>query len=212
MATTLRKEQALEQGLVQTIFRPCAEFLVRQAQLQPRERLLDIGCGSGIVARVALEQQPELSAAHGFDYERAAITVAESIASQHKEREKLKFWTGDASKPEAYQGLWDVCVAQHVVQHVPQMLVPMREALTKGGRVVICTWPTSSEECPAYSFLYSAAVEGQKPIGMSMEVLSQRLKDAGFQHITPAPPPEFYTPPVERQRDSGSTETQVRSL
>lgn len=197
MATTLRKEQALEQGLVQTIFRPCAEFLIERALLRPGERLLDIGCGSGIVARVALEQQPELSVAHGFDYESAAIKVAESIGLQHKARMKLKFWTGDASKHEAYRGLWNVCIAQHVVQHVPTMLSPMRDALAEGGRAVICTWPESSEECPAYNFLYSAAGEGQKRIGMSMEVLSQNLRDAGFVHLTTALTSELYTAPVE---------------
>lgn len=196
MVTTVRKEQALEQGLVQTIFRPCAEFLVELTQLRPGERLLDIGCGSGIVARVALEQQPELSAAHGFDYESAAIRVAEGVGSQHEGREKLKFWTGDVSNPEAYRGPWNVCIAQHVVQHVPTMLSPMREALAEGGRAIICTWPVCSDECPAYDFLYSAAREGQKIIGMSMEALCQNLRDAGIVRFTTLTP-ELYTPPVE---------------
>src|SRR4051812_29239879 len=127
MINALRKEQALEKGLVQTIFKPCAEFLVEQAQLKSGERLLDIGCGSGIVARVALEQQPELAAAHGFDNECAAVKVAECIAAQHVRRDKLKFWSGHASNPKDYRGEWDVCIAQHVVQHAANMLVPMRK-------------------------------------------------------------------------------------
>lgn len=197
METTEKKEQALENGLVQTIFRACGEFLVERALLLPGERLLDIGCGSGIIARLALEREPELSAAHGFDFESAAIKVAERVGGQHIGKNKLKFWTGDASKHEAYKGLWNVCIAQHVVQHAPNMLSPMRDALSERGRAVICTWPESSEECPAYNFLYSAAGEGQKSIGISMEALKQRLRDAGFVRLTEAQTSMLYTPPVE---------------
>jgi SAM-dependent methyltransferase len=197
MTNMLRKEKALEDGLVQTIFRPCAEFLVELAQLKPRERLLDIGCGSGIAARVAIEKQPELAAAHGFDYERAAIMVADRKGAQHNGRVKLKFWTGNASKSEDYRGEWDVCIAQHVLHHVPDMLQPMRKALAPKGRAVICTWPESSEECPAYRFLYTAADEGNKDIGMSKEALSEKLRKAGFQHRGSVLTPQLCTPPVD---------------
>jgi 2-polyprenyl-3-methyl-5-hydroxy-6-metoxy-1,4-benzoquinol methylase len=197
MTNMLRKEKALERGLVQTIFKPCAEFLVKQAQLKSGERLLDIGCGSGIAARVALEQEPQLAAAHGFDYEPAAIMVAECVRTQHIGGEKLKFWTGNASNPKDYRGKWDVCIAQHVVRHVPDMLEPMREALAPKGRAVICTWPESSEECPAYRFLYTAADEGKKCIGISKEALSEKLRKAGFQHRGSVLTPQLYTPPVD---------------
>jgi ubiquinone/menaquinone biosynthesis C-methylase UbiE len=195
MPTTRRKEQALEDGLVRTIFRPCAEFLVQHAKLQAGERLLDVGCGSGIIARVALELQPELDAAHGFDYEEAAVQVAQSAASTHPGKNRLDFWTGNAKSPEAYRAPWDVCISQHVVQHVPEMLTPMRQALTKRGRAVIATWPASSEECPAYSFVYLIAREGEKEIGMPMEALRRKVQEAGFRDVI-GMTAELDTPPV----------------
>jgi SAM-dependent methyltransferase len=197
MATALRKEQALEEGLVQTIFRPCAEFLIARAEPQPGERLLDVGCGSGIVARVAIERQPQLSAAHGFDAESAAVRVAESAASSVRGGEKLRFWTGNAREPEAYRGRWNVCVAQHVVQHVPEILGPLRAALADGGRAMLSTWPVSSAQCPAYHFLYSAAGEGEKRIGMPMEEIFRRLQEAGFRRFSAMSPSDLRTPPVD---------------
>jgi hypothetical protein len=53
-------------GLVpatQTIFRPYAGLLVELAAPAVGERLLDVGCGSAIVARVAVERQPGLRTA-----------------------------------------------------------------------------------------------------------------------------------------------------
>jgi SAM-dependent methyltransferase len=198
MANMLRKEEALENGLVQTIFRPCAEFLIKQAQLKSNERLLDIGCGSGIAARVALERHPNLAAAHGFDYAPAAINIAMQMREkQIIKKEKMAFWTGDASNPKDYKGEWDVCIAQHVVQHVSNMLVPLRDALAPHGRAVICTWPVSSRECDAYNFLYTAAGEEEKEIGMSMDKLVERVQAAGFNRIEPAVKPNLTTPSVD---------------
>ena len=42
-----------ERYLVPSIFRPWAEDLVEIAALRPGERVLDIACGTGIVARTA---------------------------------------------------------------------------------------------------------------------------------------------------------------
>jgi SAM-dependent methyltransferase len=201
MATTFEKEQALEEGLVQTIFKPCAALLVKLAHLQPDERFLDVGCGSGIVARAALELQPKLKAAHGFDFEAAAVEVAQLAARTHTGASKLDFWIGDANTPAAYRGPWDVCIAQHVVQHVPGMLMPLRQSLAnggsrpKGGRAVIATWPPTSKDCPAYDFLYRAAGEGEKSIGMSTEELLRRTKDAGFGDVVVSQE-VLQTPPV----------------
>jgi ubiquinone/menaquinone biosynthesis C-methylase UbiE len=193
---TLRQEQALERGLVQTIFRPCAELLVKLAAPAVGERLLDVGCGSAIVARVAVERQPGLRAAHGFDFEQDAVKVARDAVAKLPEADLFKFWPANAEESQAYLGKsWDVCIAQHTLQQAPGMLAPMREALGPEGRAVIATWPASSTECPAYDFLYSAADEGVKAIGMSIASLRQRLQEAQFQVVTEVET-TLRTPPV----------------
>ena len=183
MATMREKEQALEAGLVQTVFRPCAEFLIDHAALGAGQRLLDVGCGSGIVSRVALEREPRLQAACGFDRAGAAVEVACMAAAAHPGKNKLAFWAGDAGQPRAYRGLWDVCTSQHVVQHAPGMLAVLRQALAPGGCAIIATWPEPSTRCSAYRFLHAAALEGNEAIGMPMEALRQRAVDAGFSIV-----------------------------
>jgi SAM-dependent methyltransferase len=195
MPTSREKEQSSEDGLGQTIFKPCADFLVRQAKLRPDERLLDIGCGSGTAARVAIERQPDLGAAQGFDYEESTVALAQKPASQRDGKEKLSVWKRDAARSEAYKGPRNVRIAQHIVQHVPEMLVPIRVALAKGGRVVICTWPAASDDCPAHSFLYQVASEEENQIGNSMSVLHQKVSDAGF-HVEEQMTVKLLTPSV----------------
>ena len=40
-----------ERGLVPAVFAPWAALLIEQARLQPGERVLDVACGTGVVAR-----------------------------------------------------------------------------------------------------------------------------------------------------------------
>jgi hypothetical protein len=94
----------------------------------------------------------------------------------------FEFWHAEAE--QAYRGQpWDACIAQHLLQHAPRMLVPLRQALGSNGRAVIATWPPWSYQCPAYDFLYSAAGEGVKSIGMPIAALRQQLQQARFQIV-----------------------------
>src|SRR5262245_46879283 len=95
-------EQRLESGLVQSIFRPCARELVqffgnRRSPTAPR-RLLDIGCGSGIAARMAAARY-QLDAAHGFDASPNAIDVARAVAPSPP----FHWWVDDATTFAVHQ-------------------------------------------------------------------------------------------------------------
>jgi glc operon protein GlcG len=177
------KERGLENGLVQTIFQVCADCLVGAAQLREGERLLDVGCGSGVIGRTALRLQPGLCEVLGFDFVKEAVEVA----IEERPDRRLIYQKGDACEATSYQpGDWDVVIAQHVVHQVPNCLPHMHRALKPGGRLLVCTWPEDLADCPAYDFLYTAAGErDEKAIdyGWGADRLSAALQAAGFQDI-----------------------------
>ena len=48
--------QQYERWLVGPLFRPWAEILLDEVRPSPRDRILDIACGTGIVARLAKQR------------------------------------------------------------------------------------------------------------------------------------------------------------
>jgi SAM-dependent methyltransferase len=207
----LIKELGLEAGLVQTIFRPCAERLVGllYANLEEDARLarvLDIGCGSGIVGRVMAEydlrSHQSIRAFHGFDSEAAAVEVAKVKTIDD---ERFEFWQDNAYTFEPRGGEYDAIIAQHLIQHIPEndrvpAIKRMRAALKTGGWLVLGVWPRLASECKAYDFLYKAADQSIESIGMEMSTLIELVEEAGFEVIKYSSD-EFSTKPVKSRSD-----------
>jgi precorrin-6B methylase 2 len=57
-----------ERDLVPAIFAPWATILIEQAALQPDDRVLDVACGTGVVARLAARQVGSTGQIIGLDY------------------------------------------------------------------------------------------------------------------------------------------------
>src|SRR5918995_5643872 len=56
-----------ERWLVDPLFRPWAEMTLKELALSPGDRVLDIACGTGIVARVAKEHLVDAGYIVGVD-------------------------------------------------------------------------------------------------------------------------------------------------
>jgi SAM-dependent methyltransferase len=197
--TSLEKERGLERGLVQIIFRPCAVVLATFVDgLNPLRRILDVGCGSGIVARTIAVRYPRLTKIDGLDIEEAAIHVAKE---QTIGDERFSFNTGDATNFHADLP-YDAVIAQHLLHQLGtdalQAVRCMRDALRPGGRVVIGQWP-SLEQCPAYTFIYRTAdeyAENSKP-DMTQAQIEELVRAVGGMKVIEAVlKTDFSTPPV----------------
>ena len=70
-----------ERYLVPSIFAPWAADLVELAALQPGQRVLDIGCGTGIVARTTARRLGSGDSVVGLDVSSAMLAAARPAAA-----------------------------------------------------------------------------------------------------------------------------------
>ena len=72
---------AYERYLVPIIFAPWAERLIERAAPQPGERVLDVACGTGVVARRAAPRVGVNGRVVGLDINEGMLAVARAISS-----------------------------------------------------------------------------------------------------------------------------------
>jgi ubiquinone/menaquinone biosynthesis C-methylase UbiE len=115
------------------------------AQIQPGERLLDIGCGRGeLVARAAM-----LGAhAVGIDYAEEAVRIAEEALAGYppEVRERADVQLMNARSMEFDDQSFDLAFMSDVVEHLyprelAEALRETRRVLRPGGRLIVHTCP-----------------------------------------------------------------------
>ncbi|BCH16332.1 MULTISPECIES: class I SAM-dependent methyltransferase [unclassified Mesorhizobium] len=175
-----------ERWLVGPLFRPWAEVTFDEVKLTPGHRVLDIACGTGIVARVARERLGAAGYVAGIDISPDMLAVARSVAPDIDWRE------GNASAlPLADGEQFDVVVCQQGLQFFPDKqaaVAEMRRALAQGGRLAVATW-RSDEEIPFFRELRRVAERHLGPVADQRygygeaDPLEALLRDAGFSDV-----------------------------
>lgn len=179
-----------EQALVPSLFRPWAEEIVALVNVRPGDRVLDVACGTGIVARLAKERTGPAGSVVGVDVNPAMLAVARQQAPEVEWRQ------GDAvALPVKELDGFDVVLCQQGLQFVPDSMsaiAEMRRALATGGRLAVSTW-RSDEEMPVLRELRAIAERHVGPIvdrrhsfGDADE-LRRLLLDAGFSDVSVTP-------------------------
>jgi ubiquinone/menaquinone biosynthesis C-methylase UbiE len=175
-----------EQALVGPLFKPFAEFTLDEVGLAAGDRVLDIACGTGIVARLAKERLGATGRVVGVDLSPAMLAVARRVAPDIEWRE------GDArALPLHDNEPFDVVICQQGLQFVPDKLAAARQmhrALVPGGRLGVSTW-RPDDEIPLGRELRRIAERHVGPIvdrrhsyGDSAP-LEALLRDAGFRDV-----------------------------
>ena len=146
--------QMYERQLVGPLFRPWAEVLLQHAGLADGNRVLDVACGTGIVARLAKERLGDGGLVVGVDLSAPMLAVAAAIAPGIDWRE------GNASAlPVGIGEAFDVVLCQQGLQFFPDKPAAareMRRALAPGGRLAVATW-RALEEVPLVRELHRVA-------------------------------------------------------
>lgn len=130
--------EAYERYLVPELFGPWAEHLLESANLQPGDRVLDVGCGTGIVARRSAPRVGTDGRVVGLDLNDGMLDVARETSSDI--RPAIEWRRGDATDLPYADGSFDVVFCQQTLQFVSDPETALREmhrVLEPGGRLVM---------------------------------------------------------------------------
>jgi SAM-dependent methyltransferase len=185
-----------ERYLVPSIFAPWAHDLIEAAALQPRERVLDIACGTGIVARTAARILGVGVTVVGLDLSAPMLAVARTAAEA--EGLFIEWREGSAVKLPLASATFDVSFCQQGVQFFPDKAAALSEAyrtLAPGGRLVLSVW-REIVNSPGFVVLVDAltrhisreagALMTSGPFGLSNpDELRALITGAGFRDKVP---------------------------
>ena len=150
--TTTSPSEIYERFMAPAIFSHWSETLLELAAPQPGEGLLDLACGTGVVARMAASRVQPGGKVVGVDFNGAQIATARNTDPSIDWRE------GDASALSFPDHEFDLVVCQQGFQFFPDRLQAVREinrVLKPGGRIGIAVW-SSMEKSPGYLALANA--------------------------------------------------------
>ncbi|TIR15733.1 MAG: methyltransferase domain-containing protein [Mesorhizobium sp.] len=175
-----------ERWLVGPLFRPWAEVTFEEVKLSPGQRVLDIACGTGIVARVARERLGAAGYVVGIDINADMLAVARTVAPD------IDWRVGNAGALPVLEGeQFDVIVCQQGLQFFPDKpaaAAQMRRAMEQGGRLAVATW-RSDEEIPFFRELRRVAERLLGPIADlrhsfgNAALIEALLRGAGFHDV-----------------------------
>jgi SAM-dependent methyltransferase len=184
---------AYERYMVPTLFAPWAQELRARAAQHAGERVLDVACGTGIVARLAAERVGPSGSVLGMDLNAAMLETAR--AQTPTTGAPVAWREGDAHRLPWADATFDMVCCQQGVQFFPdktQALREMQRVLAPGGRLVLSVWrslaynPYGRALADALErHVGAAAGNGMRaPYGFGeMEALRSLLTVAGFRDI-----------------------------
>lgn len=124
--------QLYERHLVPAVTAPWAADLVERAGVRRGDRVLDVACGTGIVARTAHERVGSAGSVTGLDINPAMLAVAQSQSAE------VQFVRGSALALPFDDRAFDAVLCQFGLQFFPNRaaaLAEMHRVLTDGGRL-----------------------------------------------------------------------------
>jgi SAM-dependent methyltransferase len=188
---TRNPAEAYDRYFGPAIFIPWASELLERAALLPGERVLDLACGTGIVARLAAPLVGAEGEIVGVDVSPAMVEVARASAPRGA---KTDFREGDAVALDLPAERFDVTLCQQGLQFFPDRAAALRgvfRALAPGGRVALAVWQ-GVEKHEVYGALFGAEArffglpleDVAKPFMFGDgEALRALLDEAGFSRI-----------------------------
>jgi ubiquinone/menaquinone biosynthesis C-methylase UbiE len=176
--------------MVPGLFAPWASRVVESANPQPGERVLDVACGTGIVARTIAPRVGSRGSVVGLDLNPDMIDVARAAAVT--EGVSVEWRAGPAERLPFPDGSFDLVLCQFGLMFLTDRhaaLLEMHRVLRPDGRAVLSVWQ-GLDRHPFYQTLHdmSSRQLGKSSVGAVFSLgdsdeLRGLLTDAGFHGI-----------------------------
>ena len=144
----LETAETYEATFVPALFAEWATFLLDAARPRPGQRVLDVACGTGVVARGVADRVVD-AAVVGVDLNRAMLEVAGKV------RPDIEWRQGDVSALPFDDASFDLVLCQAALMFFPDRVQALREMsrVTAPGGTVAVLVPGRIESGGAYSAL-----------------------------------------------------------
>jgi ubiquinone/menaquinone biosynthesis C-methylase UbiE len=145
-----------QRELVPAVFAMWARRVVDVAELQPGLRVLDVACGTGVVARLAADAVGVDGRVAALDVNPGMLTVAAELPAE--EGAAIEWVEGNAQALPFAEASFDVVCCQLGLQFFPDREGALREikrVLVPGGRVVVMVW-REINRAPGFAVLATA--------------------------------------------------------
>lgn len=188
---TQEAAERYERYVARYILGPWAPLLVEAARVAPGERVLDVACGTGVVARIAAQRVGPAGRVVGVDLNPGMIRVARSLPAPSGA--PIEWLEGSALDLRMADAIFDAVLCQQGLQFFPDKTLALQEmcrVLVHGGRLALSVWNSSGlynsavgealarfmSNDAAARFLASRQVPGK-------EELPRLARDAGFSDV-----------------------------
>jgi ubiquinone/menaquinone biosynthesis C-methylase UbiE len=148
-----------ESQFVPALFAEWAPRLIDVAGVAPEASVLDVACGTGIVARTVADAQRGQGRVVGVDLNETMLEVARRV------RPQIEWRQGDAARLPFPDGAFDVALCQMALMFFPDRALALREMarVVTGGGTVAFSVPSRLSAQPAYAPFVEMAVRHAGP-------------------------------------------------
>lgn len=182
-----------ERYKVPRLFEPLALQLLEHVPLRAGHRMLDVACGTGIVARLAAPRVAPSGKVTGIDLNAGMLAVARAQADEAKL--SIDFSTPTPAKLPFDDAAFDVVCCQQGLQFFPdrtRALHEIRRVLVPGGLLALSVFGVASRYNAALAEAlaeYAGATAAKRcvaPFALgNLEALRRLVQAAGFGSVEP---------------------------
>lgn len=165
-----------------------AEAVLRLIKGKKKQKILEYGCGTGILARYLLQLEPDL-AIEGVDISPKAIAVAKKTLKKYK---NAHFQAADALHMPFKDNAFDFVVGNSILHHIdlPNALKEIVRVLKPGGKIWFCEPNMLNPQIALEKnvpFVKSFFQDSEDERAFSRWGIAKDLKRHGFRNVTTSP-------------------------